>query len=502
MSPADLSGTGRIRCYRPPVRIRGTVVAVAAVLAVAGSVIGVPTAAATPGAPDNRASDVAEHWTPERLAAAQPRDLLVDERGLGYLRRSGGGLAPYGHGEAAQVPAPRVERSAAPQASPTPKAKPSGGGDTTGPVVSGMTPDGSTTIGSSATFAATVTDASGVRSVTVVVTDPNRRSSSFAAVASGSTWSVRLDGFTPGAWSWHVVAVDATKGKGNTTKSAVVPFTVGTGSGQSGTTTNAEWTTGGAVQTAAGRVYFEMPDGRNTATWVGYVCSGTVAQDASADRSVVLTAAHCVYDDVNKVFARNVLFIPNQAGGGSATDTDCSNDPIGCWAPAFGVVDREWTTRTFPDNVAWDYAYYVVPGSGAHSGAAADASLEVAAGTLPVQFTAPAVDRADSGDRTHALGYSYADDPNFMYCAEDMTTSGSVNWWLPSCGLSGGSSGGPWVQPMDSGTGTGPVISVNSWGYTNQPGMAGPKLSGTSASALFQTAQTAAVPDAGGVVVP
>jgi len=33
---------------------------------------------------------------------------------------------------------------------------------------------------------------------------------------------------------------------------------------------------------------------------------------------------------------------------------------------------------------------------------------------------------------------------------------------------------------------------VNSWGYTNQPGMAGPKLSGTTASCVFATAQSSA----------
>jgi hypothetical protein len=67
-----------------------------------------------------------------------------------------------------------------------------------------------------------------------------------------------------------------------------------------------------------------------------------------------------------------------------------------------------------------------------------------------------------------------------------MTTEGAVNWWLPSCGLSGGSSGGPWGQPLSNGDG--PVISVNSWGYTNSPGMAGPKLSGSSASCVFGVA--------------
>jgi hypothetical protein len=38
------------------------------------------------------------------------------------------------------------------------------------------------------------------------------------------------------------------------------------------------------------------------------------------------------------------------------------------------------------------------------------------------------------------------------------------------------------------GNGTGPLISVNSWGYTTSPGMAGPKLSGTSAHCVFDAA--------------
>ena len=86
--------------------------------------------------------------------------------------------------------------------------------------------------------------------------------------------------------------------------------------------------------------------------------------------------------------------------------------------------------------------------------------------------------------KTHALGYSYSEDPNFMYCAEDITTEGSYNdWWLASCALSGGSSGGPWTQSQDENLGTGPVMSLNSWGYTGQPGMAGPLLYGDNSKA-------------------
>jgi hypothetical protein len=445
---------------------------------------------------------VAAHWTAERLAHALPRDLQIDERGLGYLRRSDGGLTPYGHGVGAAVPAPTVDGSAASRpGSSVPQGKPTGAKDVTGPTVSDMQPAGGT-VGVDATFSATVVDPSGVRSVTVVITAPDGRSSSFPATAEGSRWSVPLTGLRAGSWSWHVVATDATRTR-NVTESSEVAFAVDTSADQPGggtgpeVTVNAEWSTGGAVQTAAGRLYFEMPDHRNLRTWSGYVCSGTVVRDEAADRSVILTAAHCVFDDVHKTFARNVLFIPNQAGGGSPTDADCTNDPIGCWAPAFGVVDEDWTTRSFPDNVAWDYAYYVVPGTAAHRGALASSdSLEDAAGALPVQFDAPAT------GLTHALGYSHRDDPHFMYCAEEMTTRSSDNWWLPNCGLSGGASGGPWVQPMDTGSGTGPIVSVNSWGYLDRPGMAGPKLSGSSASLLFAEAQRATVTTGGGVVVP
>lgn len=225
--------------------------------------------------------------------------------------------------------------------------------------------------------------------------------------------------------------------------------------------------------------------------WNDYVCSGTVATDSVTGRSLIITTAHCAYDDVNKAFARNVLFIPDQAETtGSNTDLNCSNDPLGCWVPSGGIVDVNWTTLTFPDNIAWDYAYYVVNDSGSHvigiSGPYTDPSLNLIAGSLAIDFNLPQYNTTDSSDVTTALGYSYSEDPKFMYCQEDMTTEGSFNWWLPSCGLSGGSSGGPWIQPAG---GTGPIISVNSWSYTNQPGMAGPKLWNTSAECLFNKAK-------------
>jgi hypothetical protein len=433
---------------------------------------------------------VVEHWSPARRAAAIPRDLVLDARGQAYLRTPNGGLEPYG------IRLEEIEGTGAAK----PNAKPGGGGsgDTTPPAINEMNPAAGTTIGASYTFQAKVTDLSGLRSVSFRIQNGTAAAQSFSASAAGNDlWQVSLSGFTDGDWSWSVVAKDKA---GNTGTSATIAFKVSTSGGGGGgggdTVTSAPWVAGGNVQTAVGRIYFEMPSNARRTRWAGYVCSGTAVQDGTSGRSIILTAAHCVYDDANKAFARNVLFIPNQdATTGTGTDRDCSNDPLGCWTPMFGVVDVNWTTRTFPNNKDWDYAYYVVSDTDAHSGATALESLDAAVSELPIDFFAPDVDDGTAGkntaDFTHALGYSYSDDPNFMYCAEDMTTEGTANWWLPSCGLSGGSSGGPWVQPMSNGTG--PIISVNSWGYSTSPGMAGPKLSGTSAECIFGQAKTGTV---------
>jgi len=330
--------------------------------------------------PSEKNKRIFDHWQPERIKNATPRDLIIDAKGNGYLRGKQGNLIPHGHDKKAE---------------------------------------------------AVATQAAEVNAANYIVT-------------------------------------------------------------------NSGWDNGGLVQQTAGRIYFEMPQRRNLRRWDGYVCSGTVATESVTGRSIIITAAHCVYDDVNKAFARNVLFIPNQDGTtGSGTDTNCNNDPVGCWTTSFGVVDTNWTTGRFPNNAAWDYAYYVVNDSGAHSGAAASSdALDQAVGSLDISFSQPYYndndDSATSLDFTHGLGYSYSDDPNFMYCAEDMTTEGSDNWWLPSCGLSGGSSGGPWIQGMNESTGTGTIMSVNSWGYNGSPGMAGPILSGTSAECMFIEAQDTA----------
>ena len=461
-------------------------VRISAVAAVSISSLGVVGAVSANGQGSDNGRDAAtEYWTPQRVASAQPRDLVIDERGLGYLRGADGSLEPHGHTVAATVRPLKATPVAGQQqvTAPSPAAA----------ELISMDPAADDTIGTSHSFSAEI---SGAKQVTAYVGRSGGSYQSFRMTnVGGANWQANLQGFSTGEWNWYVsVRDDGPRGGSTVTlPGSPVQFSVG-GSGAGGTIVDQRWTAGGQVQQSAGRILFTM-------SGVDYVCSGTAITDGTTGRSIILTAAHCIYDDVAKAFASNAIFIPSQDDGGTdRTDSNCDNDPFGCWTADHGVVDVNWTTRTFPDNIPWDYGYYVVSDSGAHSGTAlpSDSSsdaLDAAVGTLDVSFTAPT-----TGTTATALGYSYAQDPQFRYCQETMITNGSSNYWLDSCDLTGGSSGGPWMQPLEGGNGT--IMSVNSWGYTTRAGMAGPKLHDNSAALLFEVSTCSVLdPTANGYVV-
>src|SRR5262245_32479549 len=116
-----------------------------AALALAATVSGV-VAVSAPAAAGSHADDVAAYWTAERIAAAQPRDLVVDQRGLGYLRGRDHSLSPYGH-----TVAPALEQvGGAPASQPAARAKPASG-DRTAPSISNRSPAAGATVGTQAT---------------------------------------------------------------------------------------------------------------------------------------------------------------------------------------------------------------------------------------------------------------------------------------------------------------------------------------------------------------
>ena len=359
------------------------------------SILPVAAVAQAPQASD-RAKEVAAtkaFWTSHRIAAAQPRDLVIDHRGLAYLKGKGGKLSAYGHSN---------------PATPEPYARGGKGGGRPG--------GGNTDVGD--------TGGTGFENVK-----------------------------------------------------------------------NAQWSNAGTVQTAAGRIFFVM-DGR------GYVCSGTLINDGetTSDRSIVLTAAHCIFDDVNKAFSESAIFIPNQAGtSGAGTDADCANDPEGCWVADFGVVSTDWRAAIFPDNIPSDYGYYALGTSNDPNYFSNDGR------SVPMDTVITPMEVSFAGAKlttyTRALGYSYSDDPNFMYCGEPVAGSSYDGLLLPNCGMSGGASGGPWSQSEKVDLGKGPVISVNSYGPSRgKKYMGGPRLDNNDAECLFEMAKSAPAGNTTGIV--
>ena len=268
----------------------------------------------------------------------------------------------------------------------------------------------------------------------------------------------------------------------------------------------------GQIQYSSGRVLFFF-DGNP------FVCTGTVIDDGDhPDRTLILTAGHCAfkYDNNGGRFADYALFIPNQdETRGRGSDENCGNDPLGCWSLAFALVDYEWSTRSFPSSVPWDYAIYVVsnvpeshqPGFIYESQPELSSTLEDIVTKFPIDFT---FDQSTAPvTHTHGMGYTFSKDPDFRYCAKDLTTKYGIssyeNLWLSVCDMSGGSSGGAWMKDTkDDGTGT--IISVNSWGYSSSTGMAGPNFytaGGAKVECLFEKAKVVDFDDVtnGGVIV-
>src|SRR5437870_4177035 len=106
------------------------------------------------------------------------------------------------------------------------------------------------------------------------------------------------------------------------------------GGGGSGTTLGSSWTAGGEVLKTTGKVLFAMGG-------TYYVCSASVADDTVSGRSIILTAAHCAYDESGGAFATNWMFVPDYDSAPAPLNTSgsfCASTSLGCWTASALVV--------------------------------------------------------------------------------------------------------------------------------------------------------------------
>ena len=274
---------------------------------------------------------------------------------------------------------------------------------------------------------------------------------------------------------------DFVKADGKVQPNARPPKPPGGGGGD-GPVTGASWTQNGDVLARSGKVFFTLGTTR-------YVCSGSVANDTRQSFSLVLTAAHCAYDEVARRYATNWMFYP--AWDTNPTQT-CTQAAYGCWTAQALVLHNGFASAGGFNSQAirHDFAFAVVGSGTVRSGV--DPILDEAVGSYPLSTSI-----TDDGVEAYAFGYPAAQKykgNDLVFCSGNTVTDpalGGQTWGL-LCGMTGGSSGGPWLFGFE---GLSPALgSLNSYGRSGDPNMYGPKFNNTT-EAVYNTANGATVND-------
>lgn len=225
-----------------------------------------------------------------------------------------------------------------------------------------------------------------------------------------------------------------------------------------GSVSGSEWNDGGSVVATTGRVLFTM----GGSDWV---CSASVVDDGNnANKSVVVTAGHCVWDDTD-LYATNWAFVSDYDSVG--TFSGCISETSNCWVADELIAPAEW--RAAGNDYNNDFAFAVFT-TGNQAGVMLDTF--VGGGQEIVFPSVPALPR-----EIYAFGYpaeaKYKGD-ELIYCAgTDFADPLDGNVGDPrgiECKMNGGSSGGPWMIDFDNDPdsddfGTGKINGVTSYSY-------------------------------------
>lgn len=201
-----------------------------------------------------------------------------------------------------------------------------------------------------------------------------------------------------------------------------------------------------------GKVFFTL--GGND-----YVCSGTAL--LSGNKSVVWTAGHCVNEGPG-AFATNWEFVPAYKDGSA---------PLGAY-----VAENLFTTSAWGNSGDFSYdlgAAVVAPAGGT--------ALTDRVGGRGIAFN------YSRSQTYNSYGYPAAppfDGERLWRCnsgLQTQDTSANPATLGIGCDMTGGSSGGGWIVGSN-------VVSVNSYGYDNQPNVMYGPYQGSVAQSLYNAA--------------
>ncbi len=213
----------------------------------------------------------------------------------------------------------------------------------------------------------------------------------------------------------------------------------------------------GTALKTVGRLFFVNANGADT--W----CTATAVK--SANRSAVMTAAHCVRrgsSPANTHIA--MVFVPAYSKG---------KMPYGAFAVRTAVTPRNWENDSTDD-----LSTLVVDAD--RSGR----KLTDVVGGQDIAFNRPV------GGTISAFGYS-ATRPQLgeelLHCVGTATKKDGVQ--AVPCDMTGGSSGGPWLADFNATTGKGTLVSVNSALDSLTPTEMQGEVLGDTAKKVYERAQ-------------
>ena len=168
----------------------------------------------------------------------------------------------------------------------------------------------------------------------------------------------------------------------------------------------------------------------------GHYCTGSVVNSPQGD--IIVTAAHCVYDS-SGVYT-DIAFVPGYHDG---------QDPYGVWIPSAVIVSPQWASGSDPN---YDVAFVVVHEQGSST------KLQDVVGGDDL-----GLDPSYTG-LTQVIGYPESTEEPIT-CTNYTTEFSDSSLTTPQLQFAcdnypGGTSGGPFLQSVDSNTQLGTVVGV------------------------------------------
>jgi V8-like Glu-specific endopeptidase len=168
----------------------------------------------------------------------------------------------------------------------------------------------------------------------------------------------------------------------------------------------------------------------------GHYCTASVVR--TPKRNMLLTAAHCLYNQATHVWHRHIVFVPRYSGG---------HRPYGTWPVWLMVADKRWIENGNPNLDYGFAAVQIMRGRRLADVVGANELLVNPGYSRPVLVAGYPAKENNPADRPVA-------------CAGQTYRQATFQLRFDCHGFYGGTSGSPWLSDYDARTQTGHVMGV------------------------------------------